>query len=855
MWWWDVRGSGEVVDPARRSLANESEGKAVVALVVHLVRCGVLPSRIAVLASYTAQVDRIKKQLEQAVALVFDGGWPSDDQHGVAARKQLDKLATHDATAVAAQQCIAISDATAVAAQQCIAISETFLKLGDVPQARRALGVASTFGADTTNHAGWVDVLMCQRGMVEECISNSDPDFSIAVGALTSLTTLAAEWRAAGAVAAAAAACVELRRLAREIQGGIELTDGKRSLVYALSKKAESHLEQLVSLNTVTVSSIDRYQGSENDVVVVSLVRSNPEHDIGFLKERARCVVAQSRARVGMYFVGDRETFCKSNHWRELGAAMQSHKRIGDTLPLCCPRHRSSRLDAKWGDADQIIEEGFCAEKCRQEMACGEHVCERTCHGGDEGHAICQRKMKDVCEQGHGITRLCFQIATEVKCVTCERVETERREKEQREIEQLEAAARRKCEELCDYISKQPSEPTIVELSKHGEHVVEFVQVMDRTEKYVQADHNIPIVVSRIQKITNPQLELEFIQAQMGLHSGPLQLNSQMLFHGTGPEGVEGIPRTGFRDPDWSDENMFGRGTYFATDSSKSAQQMYTKGSGCLLLCEVLLGKVCSVPGLASKHPLKQYVRESQKGRRFLDVDHKVMQKEGFDSVFAPRDTRNNSGVKYDEMIVYNPAHAIPRYIVHFNGQADQPPKWRTPAAGGCRMIKAADVTAQDSKELREFYFATGQYMRLLGSSAEPVTRVDVYESASVRAKFNAKREQFVKEGKSKEAIWVFHGTDKPENVPKICMDGFKIGGQDGHAITHGDVHGQGVYTAKGPQTPVGYASSTNQVILCLALPGAQGERGLGDSWLPRGDDWVVFKSSEQLLPTYVVHY
>lgn len=36
---------------------------------------------------------------------------------------------------------------------------------------------------------------------------------------------------------------------------------------------------------------------------------------------------------------------------------------------------------------------------------------------------------------------------------------------------------------------------------------------------------------------------------------------------------------------------MFGKGLYFATDSSKSAQNVYTKGSEKLLLCNVLLGK------------------------------------------------------------------------------------------------------------------------------------------------------------------------------------------------------------------------------------------------------------------------
>ena len=143
-------------------------------------------------------------------------------------------------------------------------------------------------------------------------------------------------------------------------------------------------------------------------------------------------------------------------------------------------------------------------------------------------------------------------------------------------------------------------------------------------------------------------------------------MKQQQLFHGTGVEGLEGIPKHGFRVPEWSDGNMFGRGIYFAPDSSKSAQARYTKGSKALILCDVLLGEVCEVPGLLAQHALSKYVKISQKGSPFLDVDENKIRKEGFDSVYAPRDTIANAGVLYDEMIIYNPSQAMPRYVIHF---------------------------------------------------------------------------------------------------------------------------------------------------------------------------------------------
>jgi hypothetical protein len=66
-------------------------------------------------------------------------------------------------------------------------------------------------------------------------------------------------------------------------------------------------------------------------------------------------------------------------------------------------------------------------------------------------------------------------------------------------------------------------------------------------------------------------------------------------FHGSDPIGSENIPKTGFLAPQppkpGKPPGMYGQGIYFATDSSKSAQEIYTGGSNKLLLCVVLLGK------------------------------------------------------------------------------------------------------------------------------------------------------------------------------------------------------------------------------------------------------------------------
>ena len=302
---------------------------------------------------------------------------------------------------------------------------------------------------------------------------------------------------------------------------------------------------------------------------------------------------------------------------------------------------------------------------------------------------------------------------------------------------------------------------------------------------------------------------------------------------------------------------MFGMGVYFAPDSSKSAQEIYTKGSKALILCDVMLGRVCEVPGLKARHPLSEHVKHSTKNRPFLDVDEDKIRKKGFDSVYAPRDTRAKSGVQFDEMIVYNPSQAIPRYVVHFGDVASAQP-WASsgsPLPGNTvvRTIKAEQIGSEISRESDEFNMAVGHFLRLYGAH-RAVKKVDVYDSLDVQSAYKKKKSEFEMAGKSTCEKWVFHGTSV-ENIPKICFHGFEVGGK-GVKIANGRAYGQGVYTSQGPGTPLQYGKD-NAVILCKALPGKckEAEADGVDSWTPPSKkDWLILRAPQQLLPLYVLH-
>lgn len=58
-------------------------------------------------------------------------------------------------------------------------------------------------------------------------------------------------------------------------------------------------------LQDVRVAVLDNYQGEESDIILLSLVRSNDQQKIGFLKTENRVCVALSRARNGFYVMGN----------------------------------------------------------------------------------------------------------------------------------------------------------------------------------------------------------------------------------------------------------------------------------------------------------------------------------------------------------------------------------------------------------------------------------------------------------------------------------------------------------------------------------------------------------------------
>jgi superfamily I DNA and/or RNA helicase len=82
-----------------------------------------------------------------------------------------------------------------------------------------------------------------------------------------------------------------------------------------LLKKREffKPFRHMISINTV-----DGFQGQERDIIVISLVRSNDEGQIGFLQDLRRMNVAITRARMKLVILGNPATMTQHPFYRKL---------------------------------------------------------------------------------------------------------------------------------------------------------------------------------------------------------------------------------------------------------------------------------------------------------------------------------------------------------------------------------------------------------------------------------------------------------------------------------------------------------------------------------------------------------
>ena len=112
--------------------------------------------------------------------------------------------------------------------------------------------------------------------------------------------------------------------------------NGQRKLILSRLRR-----HQNLQGSRFKVVTVDSYQGEENDIVLLSLVRSNNSNSIGFLSVINRVCVALSRAQRGLYIFGNGPLlFLNSVKWFQIAEAMgENPRRMGWELPIVCEVH------------------------------------------------------------------------------------------------------------------------------------------------------------------------------------------------------------------------------------------------------------------------------------------------------------------------------------------------------------------------------------------------------------------------------------------------------------------------------------------------------------------------------------
>lgn len=166
---------------------------------------------------------------------------------------------------------------------------------------------------------------------------------------------------------------------------------GQRKRILNLLRRPREALS--LGASHFNVATVDSYQGEENEIVLLSLVRSPPTADdvkrVGFVESLNRATVAISRARRGFFMFGNKENLFKStvqsfDTWAPVwnGFSEQQRVAMGKGLPLVCQNHNDEhRTTEIWMKSPECFDgnAGGCRIKCDAKLPCG-HDCVLSCH-------------------------------------------------------------------------------------------------------------------------------------------------------------------------------------------------------------------------------------------------------------------------------------------------------------------------------------------------------------------------------------------------------------------------------------------------------------------------------------------
>ncbi|KAK5720360.1 hypothetical protein LTR17_015077 [Elasticomyces elasticus] len=210
--------------------------------------------------------------------------------------------------------------------------------------------------------------------------------------------------------------------------------NGQRKRILSLVNEIRRSENNIFAEGIPIIVTVDSYQGEENKVVLLSLVRSNSNDQIGFLSNQNRVCVALSRAQCGFYIFGNgmllhtHEERNQKNIWREVlliiaGKKNKSERpkieplnRLDENLTVRCSNHNKESNIREPADWQTITSAGGCNQKCDGTLPCG-HSCVIACHPFSHDSIFCQQTCGKKLPCGHGTCQNdCGSLCS---CKTC----------------------------------------------------------------------------------------------------------------------------------------------------------------------------------------------------------------------------------------------------------------------------------------------------------------------------------------------------------------------------------------------------------------------------------------------------
>ncbi|KAJ7651473.1 hypothetical protein DFH06DRAFT_1207067 [Mycena polygramma] len=185
----------------------------------------------------------------------------------------------------------------------------------------------------------------------------------------------------------------------------------------------QAQVERIQVTKRVRLRTIDNYQGEEAKIVILSTVRNagsrtdgsdsaynSHRPTIGFLTSENRTNVALSRAKEGLFILGNAAQLAsRSKMWRDVIEQLDDADCVGTAFPIACHRHpHQVELISEPGRLPLFAPDGGCLQPCSYRLKCG-HVCHYKCHPDDPKHIAiaCPQPCRKLCPRQHPCNKEC----------------------------------------------------------------------------------------------------------------------------------------------------------------------------------------------------------------------------------------------------------------------------------------------------------------------------------------------------------------------------------------------------------------------------------------------------------------